>query len=113
MRPERDRLPESVESVLWLDDRQELSVKSAVPQLGWLQLLGKVSNGMPFSVDVLLEHRSNGSVGGIRHDVGRGPSYGCARRVAWASISLIVETAVAASSLHAMLLVLLLQLERS
>ena len=54
-------------------DRKEFSVKSTVPRLGRLQLLGEVRDGMPLSVDVLLENCSNGSVGGICHDVGRGP----------------------------------------
>ena len=51
---------------------KEFSIKCAVPCFGRSQLVGKEGDGMPCTIDVLLEDGTNCSVGCICHHAGRG-----------------------------------------
>ncbi len=47
---------------------QEFTIERAIPNLSRFQGLGEEGQRTPLTVDMLLKHRSNSNIGGIRHD---------------------------------------------
>ena len=48
---------------------QPFPIKRAVTSFCWLELFGEKRDGLPLSINVLLQHCTYGRVGGIGHDI--------------------------------------------